>query len=106
MDSEHGGNAGSRGAPRSHITAFVETRDGMRRTKATATDISVTGLRVRSTDPLRVGQELWIKLPTIEARKVTVQWTDRLTAGCLFAEPLAEYVLEHLLKNGDTGLRA
>lgn len=105
MEAPRDPNAGPRSAPRSQITTFVETRDGNRHTKATASDISITGLRIRTMGLLRVGQELWVKLPIIEARKVTVQWTDGLTAGCLFSEPLAEYVLEHLLKSTDMAPR-
>lgn len=98
MNLAHNFRLGSREAERWQIKATVDSRDGNRRQRASISDISVSGLRLRTLDPLRVAQTFWVKLPMIEPRQINVQWVDGFIAGCAFTEPLSEYVLAHILK--------
>lgn len=102
MNISMSARVGSREAQRWPIDAKVDARDGNRHMGAVAADISVTGLRLRSLTPFRVGQQVWIKLPIIAPREATVRWVSGLSAGCEFSQPIAEYVLEHILKDART----
>lgn len=63
---------------------------------ALATDISLSGIRLTTLSPLRVKQKVWVKLPNADQRSIRAVWTDGLVSGCVFAEPLADYLLHDL----------
>jgi hypothetical protein len=90
---------GSRNAQRWRIDAMIDARDGNRHQRAMAADISVSGLRLLTLSPLRVNQRLWVKIGNIEPREIKVLWVDGFYAGCNFASPLADYILEFILKS-------
>lgn len=89
---------GSRNAQRWPINAMIDARDGNRHQIALAADLSVSGIRLQTVSPLRIEQRLWVKIGNIEPREIKVLWVNGFNAGCSFAIPLAEYVLEHILK--------
>ena len=97
MDPPDERRLGSRRAQRWQINVGIDARDGTRRERALATDISVSGIRLRTLNPARIGQRFWVKLDRIEAREVTVLWVEGFNAGCAFTQPMAEYVLNHVL---------
>lgn len=88
---------GSRAAERSRVEVMVDTRNGQTRFRAMVVDVSMTGVRLRTLNPLRQGQTFWVKLPMIEPRMIIVKWVDGFVSGCAFQEALAPYVLEHVL---------
>lgn len=84
----------TRRAERKPFTATVQARRGMRREQVEVLDISATGARVRALFPLRVGHELWLKLPMLEAQEARVVWTVGFESGCQFLNPLHPAVFE------------
>ena len=98
VDSADERRLGSRRAQRWQIDAGIDARDGTRRARALATDISISGIRLRTLNPAKIGQRFWVKLDCIEAREVTVLWVEGYDAGCAFTQPMAEYVLDHVLE--------
>lgn len=89
---EDGRNA--RKAERKPFAATVQCRRGLRREEVEVLDISASGARVRALLPLRVGHELWLKLPMLEAQEARVVWTDACESGCEFLRPLHPAVFE------------
>lgn len=89
---------GSRNEHRWPINAMIDARDGNRHQRALAADLSVSGLGLQTLSALRIEQRLWVRIGNIEPREITVVWVNGFNAGCSFAIPLAEYVLEHILK--------
>lgn len=99
IDRDPSSRPGSRQALRLRVEVTIDLRNGQNRFTASVTDISVTGLRLQTLSPLKVGGTFWVKLPTIEARHVTVVWTDGCIGAGQFDEPLPQFVLEHILKS-------
>lgn len=97
---------GSRNAHRWRINAMVDARDGNRHQRALVANLSVSGLRLQTLSPLRIEQRLWVRIGNIEPREITVLWINGFDAGCAFANPLAEYVLEHILKTAEMNTSA
>lgn len=75
---------------------MIRTRVDEEWLTALATDISLTGIRLKTLNPMRVNQKVWVKLHNADQRAIRVVWTDGLVSGCVFAEPLAEYLLHDL----------
>ena len=99
IEEDPSSRLGSRKALRSRVEVMIGLRNGQNNLRASVTDISVTGLQLQTLSPLKVGGTYWVKLPTIEARHVTVIWTDGFIGGCEFDEPLPQFVLEHIMKS-------
>lgn len=97
-ESEASPRLGSRQAPRSHVRVKIDARNGQKRVSVLLVDLSISGVRLHALSPLKVGDTYWVKLPTMEPRYVTVRWSEGFVAGCEFDQPLAPYVLEHVLK--------
>lgn len=87
---------GSRGAQRWQIFVMIRANSNGEWLTALATDISQTGIRLKTISPLRINQKLWVKLPNADQHSVSVAWVDGPFSGCAFSEPLAEYLLHHL----------
>lgn len=81
-------------AERRPLDATVQCRRGMLRAAAEVVDLSRTGCRLRTLDPLRVGHEVWIRLPMLEALPARVVWTRGFESGCAFVRPLHPAVFE------------
>lgn len=51
-------------------------------------DLSASGFRVETVQPLDPGAEVWLKIPSFEARRSRVVWAEGGQAGCEFESPL------------------
>jgi hypothetical protein len=94
---------GSRGAERWRIFVMIRTRIDEEWLTALATDISLSGIRLKTLNPLRVNQKLWVKLPSADQRLASIVWTEGLVSGCVFAEPIAKNLLDHLRGSPEPG---
>ena len=61
-------------------------------------DVSTTGLRLETLNPLSPGKVLWVSLPGLTSQAVQVKWVRDRVAGCHFAVPLHPAVLKRLLE--------
>ena len=59
-------------------------------------DLSVDGCRIISDLALEQGTTVWIKLPSVGARRARVAWSRHNEAGCQFSSVLDEKVVEKL----------
>ena len=100
MGSEdgHAPRLGSRDAPRGSFSVVVQCRTGQNRFTAEALDLSQTGIRIRTLNPLRVGTSQWVKVDGLEALETSVVWTSGFISGCRFVQPLHQAVYDRLLK--------
>ncbi len=89
----------SRRAPRAPASASVALRRGMSRSSADVLDLSASGARIRTIDPLVAGTRIWLKLPMVEPLESTVVWVDRFEAGCAFTSPLHPAVFQVVLRS-------
>lgn len=85
-----------RTAPRAALRTAAEYRDGFRRGSLEVSDLSTTGAKISTLNPLTAGSRIWIKLPTLEAKEVEVIWAENFDAGCQFIEPLHPAVFQRL----------
>ncbi len=76
---------------------MIEASAGDSHRRALATDISLTGVRLRTTRPLKVAQTFWVQFADVEDLQVSVLWVDGYTAGCRFTAPLPEHVLDQIV---------
>jgi len=53
-------------------------------------DISTGGFKAEAGEHLEIGAEVWLKLPSFEARRSRVVWSEGDQAGCEFESPLHE----------------
>lgn len=66
-------------------------------------DLSTAGFRVASHLGLMKGDDVWLRLPGLEACHATVVWTSGYMMGCRFARPLHPAVLEMVVARTKTG---
>ena len=100
MDEQDDGDTqrlGSRKAPRRSVKLMVQARNGQQRLQAEAFDLSLTGIRIRTLNPLRAGTVYWLKIGNLESLDVTVMWVDDFVSGCRFNQPLHPAVYQSLL---------
>ncbi len=71
----------------------------MSRLSADVLDLSTSGARVRTIDPLVAGTRIWLKLPAVEPLESTVVWVNRFEAGCAFTSPLHPAVFQVVLRS-------
>lgn len=74
------------------VREFGHTRMG-----ASVLDVSVSGCKVETNSPLRVGTQVWVTLPGLRPQAARVIWTRGYTSGCRFAVPLHQAVFDTLL---------
>jgi len=60
-------------------------------------DLSAEGFRASAGLELAEGEEIWLRLPGLEACPARVVWTDGTHVGCVFARPLHPAVLEMIV---------
>lgn len=82
------GDGSRRLDPREPASASASYRSGMKRSSVDLLDISRTGARISTLDPLQVGSTFWIKLPNLEPLEMSVIWAKSFEAGCRFLRPL------------------
>ena len=60
-------------------------------------DLSVDGFRARIFVELQAGDDVWLRLPGLEAYAARVVWADGTLIGCAFARALHPAVLEMIV---------
>ncbi|MFA5962832.1 MAG: PilZ domain-containing protein [Sphingomonas sp.] len=60
-------------------------------------DLSVSGARLHTHAPLTPGNSVMVTLPGQKPRPATIVWTEGFVAGCEFAVPLQEELLDLLV---------
>ncbi|MEG3145786.1 PilZ domain-containing protein [Sphingomonas sp. RT2P30] len=60
-------------------------------------DLSVSGARLQTHACLTVGSPVMVTLPGQKPRPATIVWADGFIAGCEFATPLAQDLLDLLV---------
>lgn len=85
-----------------HETALAGgvRRSGATRIPGIVRDLSCTGFRIEAQERLPKGSVVWLKIGHLEPLMAEVVWTDRLSAGCRFAAPLHQSVLDVILRSG------
>ena len=78
----------NRKTERKSVATEARLRSGMSRCVVDVADISATGIRLRTADPLREGEHVWITLPSLQPLEVRVVWFRNWEAGCEFVNPL------------------
>lgn len=63
-------------------------------------NVSTTGARLRVPEPMRRGQEVWLKIPPAEIFG-TVAWASEDRCGVKFDEPLSDEELDQLRSQGN-----
>jgi PilZ domain len=66
-------------------------------------DLSTHGFRAETHFYLREGNDLWLRLPGLEARHARVAWVRGSLVGCSFEEPLHEAVLDLIIRKAGNG---
>lgn len=89
---------GSRDAERVRLNVVIDARNGSSRLRAEVLDISATGIRIRTLNPLRMGSTFWVKVPPIEPLEIRVVWVEGFVAGCRFAQPLHRSVFKMVVE--------
>ena len=74
--------------PREPASVSAAYRSGMKRSSVEVANISRTGAKILTLDPLKAGSTFWIKLPNLEPLEMSVVWTKGFEAGCRFMKPL------------------
>ncbi|MGP1281353.1 MAG: PilZ domain-containing protein [Parasphingopyxis sp.] len=88
-----------RAAPRAPIDVRAGFRkSGYHASKADISDVSAKGCRVAGALQLAAGTEIWIRLPGLQPLRARVAWTDGFEAGCEFATPFHDAVLDNFLR--------
>ncbi len=80
--------AHERAAERVPLSAEVQFRSGARRATVKVNNLSVAGARIAVAHLLRAEDQIYLKLPGLEAIEAKVVWVDAFEAGCKFARPL------------------
>ncbi|MGQ0659898.1 PilZ domain-containing protein [Sphingosinicella sp.] len=80
----------------------VALRAGLRQRGASAVsvqilDLSTHGFRIDTHLSLEVGNQIWLRLPGLEATPAHVAWVDGHCAGCAFDRPLHPAVLSMII---------
>ena len=63
-------------------------------------DLSTDGFRATTHLVLEQGDEVWLRLPGIEASHARVMWRDGCYIGCAFERPLHPAVIEMIVSGG------
>lgn len=86
-----------RQSERRPLMVRVQYRRTIVRLAAQILDLSCHGLRLAGMERLRVGEAVWITLPSLPPRQAKVVWVDRFEAGCAFVEPLHQAVFDAIV---------
>ena len=64
---------------------------------ATVLNISNSGCRLDTREPISPGARVWVRLPGLEPWEGRIMWTRGGSAGCKFVQPLHPAVVQRLL---------
>ncbi len=87
-----------RQADRVPVSGEVQFRSGARRTLVKINNLSVGGARIAVAHLLREGEQIYLKLPGLEAIEARVIWVNSFEAGCQFARPLHPAMFEAVVR--------
>jgi hypothetical protein len=73
---------------REPASVSADCRSGMKRSCVDVVNISRTGAKIVTLDPVQAGSTFWMKLPNLEPLEMSVVWSKGLEAGCRFLKPL------------------
>lgn len=65
--------------------------------RATLSDLSVSGFKVKSYTDLDLKKPVYIRLPGIQTLSAQIKWSNYQDYGCAFTDDLHPAVLEHLM---------
>lgn len=88
-----------RRAERKPFPATVHFRAGNRRAAVEVRDISRLGARIGGVFLVHDGDQLWLKIGTLESIEARVVWSEDFEFGCEFDRPLSDIVLDSILRN-------
>ena len=85
---------------RTALRLTATMRDGSRsRVRARVIDVSTHGCRIECTSPVTDESKIWLTIATLEAQYCRVAWHAHEFVGLEFEKPLAQAVLDKLLKD-------
>jgi PilZ domain len=87
-----------RKADRVPLSAEVQLRSGTRRAVVKVNNLSATGARIAVAQMLRTDDQIYLKLPGLEAIEARVVWVDSFEAGCEFVRPLHPATFEAVVR--------
>ena len=89
-----------RRANRAALNLSATMRDGSRsKARVRVIDVSTHGCRMESTTPVTDDSWIWLNVANLESQYCRVAWHCEEFVGLEFEKPLAESVLEKLLKD-------
>ena len=69
---------------------------GLNRMDVDVVDLSATGFCINTEYRVRVGQRVWLAIPTLKAMEATVRWSNGQNHGCEFTNPMHPAVVDHI----------
>ncbi|WP_442955391.1 PilZ domain-containing protein [Parasphingorhabdus sp.] len=88
----------SRNATREPIhTEILICQSGQKLSRATLSDISVSGFKLTSKRSLNPAQPVFIRLPGIQSLSATIRWEGFKDYGCQFTRTLNPKIFEQLV---------
>lgn len=90
--------APQRKAERVPLSAEVQLRSGTRRAVVKVNNLSATGARIAVAQLLRTDDQIYLKLPGLEAIEARVVWVNSFEAGCEFVRPLHPATFEAVVR--------
>lgn len=92
------GDSDNRWEPRKPVRTAAQLRSVMHPShEVTVTDICGNGLRLETWARHHVGDNVWLRLPTLSAVPARVIWSEAHVTGCKFERPLHPAVLTMLV---------
>lgn len=85
--------SGGRRVDRYAFEAEAQFRSGTRRANVHVRDISTLGTRISGVFLVQEGDQIYLKLPMIEAIPARVAWADSFEFGCEFDRAINDSVL-------------
>jgi hypothetical protein len=85
-----------------HLCATLRRREG-KPARVDILDLSTHGFRAETTGNFHAGNQVWLKLPGLEAILATVAWADHIQIGCSFEKPLHPAVHARIVSQGASG---
>jgi len=87
-----------RTTPRFALNAPIQVRTrGGNAVEALLIDLSTTGCRFQSLNTLSPGTTLYIRMEGLSSIGASVVWSHDMFAGAVFATPLSDVVVDHLV---------
>jgi hypothetical protein len=76
---------------------------GLNRMDVDVVDLSATGFCINTVYRVRVGQRVWLAIPTLKPMEAVVRWSDGQNHGCEFSSPMHPAVVDHVSRQFPQG---